>query len=109
MLVFGASIALPCALRCSDIFGTIALAGTDGPGVLLFALAGTDGPSALPFALAGPGAALPFALAGMLPSPQLPFLHSPDYISTDSEDDCLHGYMMPIIRGHQLRIINIDG
>ena len=40
---------------------------------------------------------------------QLPFLHSPDYVSTDSEEDHLHGYVMPVIRGHQLRIINIDG
>ena len=30
-------------------------------------------------------------------------------MSTDSKDDRLHGYVTPVIRGHQLCIINIYG
>jgi hypothetical protein len=77
---------LPFALTC-----------TDGLGVLPFTLIGLG--TTLSFALAS--AALPFALTGTLPIPAVA-------VSTDSEEDRLHGYVTLVIRGHKLCIINID-
>jgi hypothetical protein len=78
--------------------------------MLSFALAYTDGPGVLPFTLAGLGAALSFSLASaallFTLASAVPVLSVA--ISTDSEEDCLHGYVTPVIRGHKLCIINID-